>query len=162
MAGQKKKQLDLARLEVEPDLGKEVLDRLAAGQMLSRICYDTGLGKAGLLRWLEETPERSEAFSRARASAAHTLATEAIEIADEADEENPAAIQKAKLRTQVRQWTAERWNKKDYGAAKAEVAISITGLHFEALRARTVDAPPAEVVEPKAIDRPSQEELDAL
>jgi hypothetical protein len=90
----------------------------------------------------------------------HVLVDEALTIADEADEENPVSIQKAKLRTQVRQWTAERWNKRDYGAAKAEVAISITGLHFDALRARTVDMGQIETVE--AIAPPSQEELDAL
>ena len=160
MAGRPKLTQDLARLVVEPDLGDAVLNAIAAGEQLVNICKATGLGKAALLKWLEETPERSEAFARARASAAHALATEAIEIADEADEENPVSIQKAKLRTQVRQWTAERWNKRDYGAAKAEVAISITGLHFDALRARTVDLGPVETVE--AIAPPSQEELDAL
>ena len=158
MAGQPKKTQDLMRLDVEPELGETVLGMLAEGKMLSRICYDTGLGKAALLKWLAATPERAEAFAQARASAAHVLAVEAIEIADEADEENPVAIQKAKLRTQVRQWTAERWNKKDYGAAKAEVNISITGLHFDALRRRTLAQDDVVDVTP----RPTDEELANL
>lgn len=162
MAGRPKMTLDLSRLAVEPELGGQVMDAIAAGEQLVNICLATGLGKAALLKWLEETPERSEAFARARASAAHALATEAIEIADGADEENPVSIQKAKLRTQVRQWTAERWNKRDYGAAKAEVAISITGLHFEALRNRTVDMGHVVEAPAQAISGPSQEELDAL
>lgn len=162
MAGTPKRNHDLLRLRVEPELGQQVLAMMAEGKQFARICEATGLSKTALLEWLEEAPERAEAATRARTRAAHALVDEALQIADEADEENALAIQKAKLRTQVRQWTAERWNKKDYGAAKAEVAISITGLHFEALRARTVDAQPAEIVEPKAIDRPSQEELDAL
>lgn len=158
MAGRPKMTQDLAVLEADDGVGQQVLEMLAAGVMLSRICYETKLGKAALLKWLDATPERAEAFARARASAAHTLATEAIEIADEADEENPVAIQKAKLRTQVRQWTAERWNKKDYGAAKAEVNVSITGLHFEALRARTVA--PDDVID--VVPRPTDDELASL
>ena len=162
MAGQQKRRVDVMRLRVEPELGETVLAMMAEGKHMARICDVTGLTKNGILAWLDEAPERAELASRARARAAHVLVDEALEIADEADEENPVSIQKAKLRTQVRQWTAERWNKKDYGAAKAEVAISITGLHFDALRNRTVDMGHVVEAPAQAITGPSQEELDAL
>jgi hypothetical protein len=146
------------RLQVDPELGRVVLEMMAAGKQMARICEATGLSKTALLEWLDETPERAEAATRARTRAAHSLVDEALQIADEADEENALALQKAKLRTQVRQWTAERWNKKDYGAAKAEVNVSITGLHFEALRARVVDSGDVIDVTP----RPTDEELASL
>jgi hypothetical protein len=96
--------------------------------------------------------------------AAHDLVDEALEIADNAD---PEYVQKAKLQVQTRQWTAERWNRKDYGQAKAEVAISISGLHIEALKRRHSDAPiDVTDVVPKPVSQvsqaPTQEELDAL
>lgn len=161
MAGTPKRNNDLLRLRVEPELGEQVLAMMAEGRQFARICEATGLSKAALLEWLEEAPERAEAATRARTRAAHALVDEALQIADEADEENALAIQKAKLRTQVRQWTAERWNKKDYGAAKAEVNISITGMHLEALRHRTVDVEAVEVPEPRLLP-PTDEELASL
>ena len=150
--------MDVMRLQVEPALGETVLAMMAEGKHMARICDATGLSKNGILAWLDETPERAEMASRVRARAAHALVDEALEIADGADEENALAIQKAKLRTQVRQWTAERWNKRDYGAAKAEVSVSITGLHFEALRARAVDQNDAIDV----VSRPTDDELASL
>lgn len=158
MAGQTKRRLDVARLQMEPELGQMVLAMLSEGKHMARICDATGLSKNGILAWLDDDPERAELASRARARAAHVLVDEALQIADEADEENPVAIQKAKLRTQVRQWTAERWNKKDYGAAKAEVNISLTSLHFDALRRRAMPEKPAVDVTP----RPTDEELASL
>lgn len=162
MAGRPKMNADLARLGVEPELGETVLGMLAEGRLLSAVCYETGLGKAALLKWLDETPERAEAFARARASAAHSMATEAIEIADEADEENPGSIAKAKLRTQVRQWTAERWGRQVYGQAKAEVNISLNGLHFDALRHRTIEAEVVDVTPARIDTRPTDDELASL
>lgn len=161
MAGRPKMTQDLARLDGDAELGEVVLDAVASAMPMANICKATGLSKNAIIRWLESTPERAEAFARARAAAAHIYATDVVDIADEADEENPIAIQKAKLRINSRQWLAERWNRKDYGQAKAEVAISITGLHFEALRARTVADDVVDVT-PKAIEPPTDEELASL
>ena len=158
MAGRPKMTSDLARLAVEPELGPTILGMLAEGRQFTRICAETGLSKRAVLDWLDETPERAELASRARARAAHALVDEAIEIADEADEENAVALQKAKLRTQVRHWTAERWGRQAYGQKTAEVNISITGLHFEALRARSMDH--QDVIDVDS--RPTDDELASL
>jgi hypothetical protein len=158
MAGRQKMRADVMRLDVEPELGEVVLGMMAEGKHMARICDATGLTKNGILAWLDKDPERAELASRARTRAAHSLVDEALQIADEADEENPLAIQKAKLRTQVRQWTAERWNKKDYAAAKAEVNISLAGLHFEALRHRAMPQDTVIDVTP----RPTDDELANL
>lgn len=161
MAGTTKKRLDLVRIQTEPGLVDRIIELAEAGTPIARICGETGLSKAALYKWQDSSPEHADLFTRARALAAHALVDEALEIADNAD---PEYVQKAKLQVQTRQWTAERWNRKDYGQAKAEVAISISGLHIEALKRRHSD----EVidVEPKPASQvshaPTQEELDAL
>lgn len=162
MAGTPKRNGDIVRLEVEPGLGEQVLAMMAEGQQFTRICGATGLSKTGILAWLDADPERAEMASRARTRAAHSLVDEAIEIADEADEENPGSIAKAKLRTQVRQWTAERWGRQVYGQAKAEVNISLNGLHFDALRHRTIEAEVVDVTPARLDTRPTDDELASL
>ncbi len=161
MAGTTKKRLDLVRIKTEPELVPKIVEMAESGKTMAQICYATGLSKTAIYAWQDSSPEHAELFARARARAAHDLVDEMREIADNAD---PEEIQKAKLMVQTRQWTAERWNKKDYGQAKAEVAISISGLHIEALKRRHSE----EVidVEPKPASQvsvaPTQEELDAL
>lgn len=169
MAGLKKKHEDVARLRSDPELVQIVVDMAEAGRPISEICYGTGICKRALYEWQDSSPEHADLFARARAKAAHVLVDEALEIADSAD---PEEIQKAKLRVQTRQWTAERWNRKDYGQAKAEVAISISGLHIEALKRRHSDAPhdvtdvmpkPMSQIEASQVSHaPTQEDLDAL
>lgn len=164
MAGTAKKRMDLVRIQTEPGLVDRIIEMAEAGAAVARICEATGLSKTALYKWQETSPEHAELFTRARARAAHALVDEALAIADAAD---PEYVQKAKLQVQTRQWTAERWNRKDYGQAKAEVAISISGLHIEALKRRHSDGPmDITDVEPKPASQipqvPTQEELDAL
>lgn len=139
MAGRPKRSADLVRLDVEPELGFRVIEMLGEGKQIARICRETGLGKAGILEWIESDAERAALASRARARAATALVDEAIEIADEADADHPGELNKAKLRVAVRHWTAERWNRKDYGAPnqKAEVTINLHSMHLDALRTRS-------------------------
>jgi hypothetical protein len=163
MAGTTKKRLDVARLQTEEGLVDLVVSMAESGSPIARICEATGLSKQALYAWQDSSPEHAELFARARARAAHDLVDETLTIADEAD---PEETQKAKLRIQARQWAAERWNRKDYGQAKAEVAISISGLHIEALKRRHAgDAQDIMDVEPKPVVElaaPTQEELDSL
>ena len=165
MAGTPKRHNDLVRLEVEPELGQAVLDLMAEGKQMARICEKTGLSKRAIEDWLESDAERAAAATRARTRAAHALAGQALEIADEADADHPGELQKAKLRIQARHWTAERWGRKDYGAPnqRAEVTINLGSMHLDALRARNVgqagDLPGIVDVTPRA---PSQAELDEL
>lgn len=165
MAGRQKQQADLVALQVNPEIGETVLAMLGEGKQMARICEATGLSKRAILWWLDEEPERAALASRARTRAAHSLADEAIEIADEADADHPGELQKAKLRVQVRHWTAERWGRQVYGApsAQANVTINLGSMHLDALRTRTVgpSGDPSGVIDvvPK---QPSQEELDAL
>ena len=165
MAGTPKKHNDLVRLEVEPELGEQVLALMAEGKQMARICAATGLSKRAILDWLDSDPERAAAASRARTRAAHVLAGETLEIADEADADHPGEWQKAKLRIQARTWVAERWGRQTYGApsAQANVTINLGSMHLDALRSRTVGPAeePAGIIDvtPRAA---TQDELDAL
>lgn len=92
----------------------------------SRICIETGLGKAALLDWLE-SDENAPRASRARARAASALADETVEIADSSGE--------AKLRIGTRQWLAERFDRARFGQkVEVEHKGSITHQHLVALQ----------------------------
>lgn len=151
MAGQPKKNADLMRLRDEPDLGEQILEAMGGGMTMTAIYDLTGISKAAVLEWVEQDTERAARASRARARAAHALVDESIEIADKLQPVEkvhddgtvtvvlPSAdeVRAAKLRTQVRQWAAERWNRSAYGQ-KVEVSgqIDVQHLHLQALQRR--------------------------
>lgn len=158
MAGNPKRHADLVRLGQQAELCELVWARLEEGVGYSKICMETGLGKAALLQWLEE-PANAERASRARARAALSLADESVEIADESGD--------AKLRIGTRQWMAERFNRVQFGQ-KVDVAVSghVTHQHLAALQQRK-QAPAIQASEPVVLDVvsrvvPTKEELDAL
>src|SRR5689334_4688701 len=126
MPGQPKRHADLARLAAEPELVELVWRRLEEGVGYSRLCAETGLGKAALLDWLE-SDANAERASRARERAASALADETVEIADESGD--------VKARIGTRQWLAERFDRQRFGQ-KVEVQHSghVTHQHFAALQ----------------------------
>jgi hypothetical protein len=74
-------------------------------------------------------------LSQARARSSYSLSDEAKSIADDVNED-PAAVAKARLRVQQRQWSAERFNAAAFGSKSTQnVSISVTALHLDALRA---------------------------
>lgn len=117
--------------------------RLEEGVGYSRICYETGIGKAALLEWLH-SPAQAERATRARARAAAALVDEALEIADGSGD--------AKLRVGQRNWMAERFDRAQFGQ-KVDVAVSgqVTHMHLAALqqrkRAPAIQASDADVVD---------------
>lgn len=126
MAGQPKRASDLARLRAGDDLAELIFERLEEGVGYSRICMETGIGKAALLDWLDDE-RNAERASRARARAAAALADETVEIADSSRE--------AKLRIATRQWLAERFDRVRFGQkVEYEVKGNITHLHLQALQ----------------------------
>lgn len=88
--------------------------------------YVTNEGDAAAKRRLEQ----------ARLAGAHGLNDQAIKIIDNASVDKDS-LTKAKMRADTRQWTAERWNRKDLGKAP-DVAITVNNntMHLDALRRR--------------------------
>ena len=146
MSGRPKRTADLARLTAEPELQELVWTRLEEGVGYSKLCYETGLGKAALLDWLE-SEENAERATRARARAASALADETVEIADSAGD--------ARLRIGTRQWLAERFDRARFGQTqKVEVSGQVTHLHLAALQAtaRKRQAAISQADEPDVLD----------
>jgi hypothetical protein len=79
------------------------------------------------------------ALSSARKLGATASVEEARQIADDVELDKDH-IAKAKLRSEIRTWTAERFNREQFGATKAQpVAINIGTLHIDALRLVNTD-----------------------
>lgn len=79
--------------------------------------------------------EATARLANARAHASHTLAEAAIGLSD-APAETSVDVARNGLRARSRQWTAERWNRAQYGnQQQTNVSISLHSLHLTALQA---------------------------
>ena len=135
MAGRPKMRRDLELLEDLPE--DMVFAMFEAGKPISTICYELGIGRRALEKWIEEN-DRDDMIARARAKAADELACETLAIADSADPEHAAH---ARVRIQTRQWLAEKWKPSVYGAKQSAIQINIGSMRMDALRhAEVIDA----------------------
>jgi hypothetical protein len=102
-----------------------------------------------LSAWVNKQDGGREMLAQARAEAAHALAEESVELADDVSEDKQA-IAKAKLQSDNRQWLASKWNRKAYGQ-DAQIAVNtynLGALHIDALRQRRIeDSTPAAAIE---------------
>ena len=129
MAGNKKKNADLALLDTLPK--DQIQAMFEAGKGITRICVALGVGRKALEEWLA-LPEQEGFLTRTRAKAADNFVTEMIEIADESEREDERI---ARLRINTRQWVAERWNPAAYAQNKMpSVTVNLANLRLDALR----------------------------
>jgi len=128
MPGRPKTRRDLELLEDLPE--DMVFAMFEAGKPVSVICYELGIGRRALEKWIEEN-DRDDMIARARAKAADELACETLAIADNTDPEHAAH---ARVRIQTRQWLAEKWKPSVYGAKQAQVQVNIHSMRMDALR----------------------------
>jgi hypothetical protein len=119
-------------------LGAEICTRIAMGESLVHICAtsDHIPHVATIYRWIAETPEFCDIYTRAREMAAHTLFAECIDIADddsrditESGEVNHAAIARAKLRVDTRLRMAGKLAPKVYAERLANETPQVTVNH---------------------------------
>lgn len=117
---------------------------LADGKTFRSLCRDLGVSAPMVYDSLNHAfgsdTVRAE-FAKAREVGAHQLVDEAIEIADDAPPEEAAL---ANLRVRARQWTAERWNRRELGVDKGgsvSVSLSLGQLMINALVAPPPPAP---------------------
>ena len=93
------------------DMAGAILDRIAAGESLRRICADESMpNPATVFRWLAENKPFCEQYARAREEQADTYADEVVSIADEADDPN-----NKRVRIDARKWAASKLKPKRYG-----------------------------------------------
>ena len=128
MPGNPKVRQDVTLLE---DIDSEiVLSMFEVGKSKADICRELGIGRRGLDKWIDEN-DYEPIITRARVEAASFLAAQTLDIADGIDDDNPS---KPMHRIRTRQWLAERWDSKTYGAKQAAVTVNIGNLRLDALR----------------------------
>lgn len=101
------------------ELAAEIVQRLAAGEVLAAICKDAHIPHPSTIyRWCETREHLREAMTRAREAGADLLAAQVVEVAD--TERDP---QRARVRCDARKWYAGVINPKKYGP-KLDVTVS--------------------------------------
>lgn len=86
---------------------------------LKKVCEENGMPPYSVVcRWRRQHQEFRQMLEDARRDRAELLAEEALELADDADEDADA-ISKARLRVDVRKWAAEKADPDKFGAKKA-------------------------------------------
>lgn len=121
-----------------------VLDNVMGGMTLSQVSRLADVSRGMMYLWMHQDAKRWEAYQKAREIGAYAMAEEALEIVDNS---SPERISIDRERARMRQWLAERANKKDFGRPQdtAPAQISIGQLHLTALQAAAL--PPAPLVE---------------
>jgi hypothetical protein len=109
------------------ELASLICSRMAEGESVRSICRDPDMPAAStIFLWLARHSEFTEQYARAAEARAHGLAEEALEIADdgqndtyEDDEGNKRTdqdvIARSRLRVDTRKWFAARLNPRKYG-----------------------------------------------
>lgn len=120
-------------VEFDPEVAGEVIERLANGESLRRICKDKTLpNKSTVLRWVATNPEFYVEYCFALHARLDDMCDEIIEIADDADDDfivvpgesdeakptlklNKEALGRTKQRIETRKWVMGKLNSKKYG-----------------------------------------------
>ncbi len=107
-----------------------------AGELTQELGYTVHREWIGTyLRKAYSEAEADQRLANARSHASHSMAEAAIGIVDQ-PAETTVDVSRNAARARARQWTAERYNPKDFGSQKGvNVAVSITSLHLAALQA---------------------------
>lgn len=95
-----------------PQLADEIVERLATGEPLAKICRDDHMPCYSVVRkWEDEKPEFLALTTRGRKDGTHYMADECIEIAD-----NPTIDhQHKRIMVDTRIRLIGKWNAKEYG-----------------------------------------------
>jgi len=89
--------------------------------------------------------ETDSAISQARVRASHMYAEDALAIVDE-PADTQVEVSRAASRARSRQWLAEKYNPRAFGASKeANVTINIGSMHLAALQAQRGNLPTCQV-----------------
>lgn len=115
----------------------QVFHLIAGGMTANKLCEILGIAPGTFYDWVDRVPARRETLNRAREIAAHSLADQALQIADEA---TPQDVQVAKLRCDLRLKLAAKHNHSYFGEKSAPaINLDIGSLTLDALRKRVVD-----------------------
>lgn len=88
-----------------------ILERLALGNSLRSICRDLGISESDTRYHVTENPEMFAQYARARNAGFDALADQAIEIADDKDED----ANSRRVRIDARKWYLSKLRPDKYG-----------------------------------------------
>lgn len=133
-----------------------ILNLLADGMSLRTICKIDGMPTRETVRhWLatDEAGDLSAQYARAREWQGETLASECLELADGADPDSSAGVNKARLQVDTRKWMAGKLAPKVYGD-RIDVGVSgtvVNTLEVGGMLAQQLGAVAAGAVTPQAL-----------
>lgn len=106
-----------------PELATRICEKVAECTPIHKIAeLEWAPSETSIYKWLNDHPEFAEEYTHARMAQADRMVAETIEIADEPIDKM-GAVERARVRVQVRQWAAERMAPKKYGArVKQEIS----------------------------------------
>lgn len=131
MAGTPKRRIALAKI-AEAGGFNVIYRRVADGETLQEIANSLGIERCVLSTLANKGPNRQRMIE-ARTRAATVLVEDARDIADRA---TPEDVQVARLRVDVRTWTAKTWDRQQYGDKPTpQVVVDLREMHLAAARA---------------------------
>lgn len=113
-----------------PELAAEICSRLSTGESMRTVCSaDDMPNRSSVFLWLAKYPEFSDQYAKAKEEAAEAMAEEMLDIADNGSNDymddnhgddkgykvNGEAIQRSRLRVDVRKWYLSKIKPKKYG-----------------------------------------------
>ena len=128
-----------------------VLEHIMDGRTLAHVCDVMDISRGQVYQWLHKEDERWTAYNAAKMIGAHAMVEDAFEILENA---TPESIVVDRERAKIRQWIAERANRKDYGSEKGQqvqAVLNISELHLVAVQEASKELP-VEEVEYEVID----------
>lgn len=107
--------IETAAMSFDDDQVKELLERTANGEPLTRLCEDPRMpGRRTVYDWIESDPTFAARFRAARARGVHKMVEECLQIADEPTRDAVDVANK-RVRIDTRLRLAGKWLPKDYG-----------------------------------------------
>lgn len=137
----------------DPTTMSVLVQRVSDGETLKEISKKWQVPYGRLAEWIIEDTERSAQYNQARQIWSDALATESVQIADDANADQ-ASVQKAKLRIETRMKLASKLNRATYGDAvehKHTGSVSLIAVLSSLPRGREIDATPS----PAALPAPT-------
>ncbi len=99
-------------MKFNPDVAKQIIDRIANGESLRQIIKDKGIpARSVVYEWLAENKEFADQYARAREDQADTYADEIAAIADDPD----IPSDQKRIMVDARKWIASKLKAKKYG-----------------------------------------------
>lgn len=112
--------LELGHWAYSHTLASIICQKIAEGGFITKICRDPNFPPYSVIcMWKKQKPEFAAMMAEARRDRAEFMHDEALDIADKVAPERDE-IAKAKLQTELRQWSAEKGAPKEYGTPKNE------------------------------------------